>query len=214
MNVGSIVSVNGMCFCVKEKLGDRIYLCANQNSIDEYVMKTPCHEYEINNINLLKKNTVKLPIIYTTQNSIIMEKLDSLDTTEDINEIKNQLFAIIHQIKDIGVLTDIKPQNIMKKKNSERVEYYFIDYASLSTIIDKQINGVEYYRPFERSLQWMSTSFITESVCYKHMMYEVLYVISAIMYAKKSHDRCMENYLPRIHKHKKLIQFFEEVNSV
>jgi thiamine kinase-like enzyme len=114
-----------------------VFLVQNKEN-KEYVVKwiTKSEKtiiYEIMVLKMLKK--MDTSIYYFNDNFtfwgfpvLCMEKLDSLDSTEDEYDVGYQVLKVLKKLHTFGVHNDIKISNIMKKHN----KIYLIDFEGIS----------------------------------------------------------------------------------
>jgi serine/threonine protein kinase len=94
-------------------------------------------QYEINVYKKLKSLGCPLPYFsgkYSFWNEpvLVMERLERLDKKEDINKLGRQVLIQLSYLHTFGVHCDIKPDNILKRVNDDKVSYFLIDYGGVA----------------------------------------------------------------------------------
>lgn len=116
------------------------------NGTDQYVVvkyvsskKHPI-DYEIGHYQRLAKMGCPLPwfsteFYYWGTRVLVIEKLDPLGPYDDEYRVGRHVLRQLKYIHKYGCHSDIKPQNIMKRRNKDRgrYDYFLIDYGGLAT---------------------------------------------------------------------------------
>lgn len=156
--------------------------------------------FEIGVYDKLKELNMKLPWFnsnYYFWNSkvLVLEKLTKLNSKEDEFDLAIQLIKQLKILHTFGVHSDIKPLNIMKKRNykTKKTTYYLIDFGGIS--YEKFQHG---YRRWIWSPKWTCQTSHQKNQCttMKHDFIELGYTMKHIQTIKKYKDEKSQRKVP------------------
>jgi serine/threonine protein kinase len=156
--------------------------------------------FEIGVYDKLKEMGMKLPwfnsnFYFWNSKILVLEKLTKLNSKEDEFDLAIQLIKQLKILHSFGVHSDIKPDNIMKKRNykTKKTTYYLIDFGGIS--YEKFQHG---YRRWIWSPKWTcQTSHQKNQVTtMKHDFIELGYTMKHIQTLKKYKDKKSQKKVP------------------
>ena len=176
--------------------------------------------YEINIYNRIKEMGCKVPWFsscYYVWNCpvLVMEKLSSLSKSDDEYRVGYEVLKQLWRLHTFAIHSDIKPQNIMKRKTGSKCQYLLIDYGGVA--MEPLEHG---YRRWVWSRKWTS-QIAHESkqiVTAKNDFLELGYTMRALQVwrkplRQKSHDEDDEDEFKRDFEGK-LVDYMERVELI
>lgn len=117
---------------------------------------------------------------------LVIEKLQDLSTSENEYKLGVQIICQLKYLHTFGVHCDLKPQNIMKRVNSNGTNYTMIDFGGVTT--EKMEDG---YRRWLWSPKWTSQESHVEKqlTSARHDFIELGYTMKALQNWRKTNNR-------------------------
>lgn len=174
--------------------------------------------FEIGVYEELKKSGMKLPSFDTSYHFwgyrvLSMEKLDKLNAKDDEFELALQILDQLKHLHKFGVHSDIKPLNIMKKRNykTKKTIYYLIDFGGIS--YERLDHG---YRRWIWSPNWTSQKSHQKNqvTTMKYDFIELGYTMKHLqnLKNKNSKDACRSGFKGKLSKYMEFVQSINDEN--